>query len=68
MQITTQNPNHTIILCSDFNCDTALIGRHHDNEFTLPQDNDKTWKDFTNNFHLTYIPTNTSFIRQGGAN
>jgi exonuclease III len=67
-QSITQHINHTIILCGDFNHDIALLGRHHDNEFTPPQDQDQTWKDFTNNLQLTYIPTNTSFTRQGGAN
>jgi hypothetical protein len=67
-QTITQHINHTIILCGDFNRDIVLIGRHHDNEFTPLQDQDHTWKDFTNNLQLTYIPTNTSFTRQGGAN
>ena len=39
-QTITQHPNHTIILCSDFNRDIALIGRHHDNQFTPPQEQD----------------------------
>jgi exonuclease III len=64
----TQHHNHTIILCGDFNRDIALIGRHHDNDFTPPQEQDRTWRDFTNNLQLTYIATNTSFTRQGGAN
>jgi endonuclease/exonuclease/phosphatase family metal-dependent hydrolase len=64
----TQHPNHTVILCGDFNRDIALIGRHHDNEFTPPQEQDRTWRDFTNNLQLTYIAIDTSFTRQGGAN
>jgi hypothetical protein len=67
-QTITQHSNHTIILCGDFNHDIALIGRHHDNEFTPPQEQDRTWRDFTNNLQLTYIATDTSFTRQGGAN
>ena len=62
-QIITQHLNHTIILCGDFNCDIALIGRHHINEFTPLQEHDKIWRDFTNNLQLTYIATNTSFTR-----
>jgi hypothetical protein len=67
-QTITQHSNHTIILCGDFNHDIALIGRHHDNEFTPPQEQDRTWRDFINNLQLTYIATDTSFTRQGGAN
>jgi hypothetical protein len=67
-QTITQHPNHTIILFGDFNRDIALIGRHHDNEFTPPQEQDRTWRDFTNNLQLTYIATDTPFTRQGGAN
>jgi hypothetical protein len=62
-QTITQHINHIIILCGDFNRDIALVGRHHDNEFTPPQDQDQAWKDFTNSLQLTYIPTNTLFTR-----
>ena len=37
-QIILQHPNHTVILCRDFNRNMALIGRHLNNVF-IPHNN-----------------------------
>jgi len=64
----TAYPNHTYTLCSDFNHDIALIRRRNENSDTPPQEEDLQWKNFTNTLNLDYIPTNTTFSRQGGNN
>ena len=66
-QITT-HPNYTHILCGDFNRDIALIGRQNDYDTTPPQPEDIEWRTFTDSIHLTYIPTNSIYSRQGGLN
>ena len=67
-QQTTTHPNHILILCGDFNRDIALIGRQNEYITTPPQIEDIEWNTFVNNLHLTYIPTNSSYSRQGGQN
>ena len=62
------HPNHTYILCGDFNRDIALIGRQTDQQNTPPQLEDHLWRSFTTGLHLSYVPTNTTFSRQGGNN
>ena len=62
------HPNHTYILCGDFNRDIALIGRQNDQQTTPPQTEDHLWRTFTNGLDLSYVPTNTTFSRQGGNN
>jgi hypothetical protein len=62
------HPNHSHILCGDFNKDIALIGRQNDSNITPPQTEDMKWRTFTYNLNLTYIPTNNTFTRQGGQN
>ena len=62
------HPNHTYILCGDFNCDIALIGRQNNNTNTPPQEEDIQWKKFTESLNFEYIPTNANFSRQGGYN
>ena len=64
----TAHPNHTHILCGDFNRDIALTGRQNNNNNTPPQEEDIQWKNFTTTLNLEYIPTNTNFSRQGGYN
>ena len=64
----TNHPNHIHILCGDFNRDIALIGRQNEYNTTPPQAEDIEWRTFTNNLQLTYIPTNSSYSRQGGQN
>jgi hypothetical protein len=64
----TAHPNHTHILCGDFNRDIALTGRQNNNNHTPPQEDDIQWKNFTTTLNLEYIPTNTNFSRQGGYN
>ena len=64
----TSHPNHIYNLWGDFNRDIALIGRQNDNLYTPPQVDDTQWKTFTTSLNLEYIPTNTSFSRQGGNN
>ena len=68
-QITQQiiaHPNHSFILCGDFNRNIALIGRQNETNTTPPQIEDMEWRTFTDNLNLTYIPTNSTFTRQGG--
>jgi hypothetical protein len=55
-------------LCGDFNRNIALIGRQNDNLHTPPQEEDIQWRNFTTSLNLEYIPTNTTFCRQGGYN
>ena len=62
------HPNHTHILCEDFNRDIALTGRQNNNSNTPPQEEDIQWKNFTTNLNLEYILTNTNISRQGGYN
>ena len=62
------HPNHTYILCGDFNRDIALIGRQNDLQTTPPQPEDHMWRSFTTNLDLSYISTNTKCSRQGGQN
>jgi len=64
----TTHPNHTYILCGDFNRDIALIGRQNKLNTTPPQIEDIEWRTFTNNLQLTYIHTNSPFSKQGGQN
>ena len=58
------HPNHTHILCGDFNGDIALTGRQNNNNHTPLQEEDTQWKNFTTTLNLEYIPTNTIFSRQ----
>ena len=62
------HPNHTYILCGDFNRDIALIGRQNDQQTTPPQLEDHLWRSFTTGLDLSYVPTNIKFSRQGGNN
>ena len=62
------HPNHTYILCGDFNKDIALIGRHNEQRFTPPQEEDILWNIYAESLSLTYIPTNTNYSRQRGHN
>jgi hypothetical protein len=62
------HPNHSYILCGDFNRDIALIGRQNESSITPPQTEDMEWRTFTDILNLTYIPTNSTFTRQGGQN
>lgn len=66
-QINT-HPNHTYILCGDLNRDIVLIGRQNDQQITPPQTEDYLWRLFTTGLELSYVPTNTTFSRQGGRN
>ena len=60
------HPNHTYILCGDFNRDIALIGRYNEQRFTPPQEEDILWNIYVESLSLTYIPTNTNYSRQAG--
>lgn len=63
------NPNHTYILCRDFNIDIiALIGKLTNQQTTTPQVEDDQWQTFTYNHKPQYIPKYTSMSRQGGHN
>jgi hypothetical protein len=62
----TNHPNHTHILCGDFNRDIALIRRQNGYTTTPPQAEDIEWRTFINSLQLTYIPTNSLYSRQGG--
>ena len=67
IQIDT-HPNHTYILCGDFNRDIALIGQQNEQRFTPPQEEDLLWSTYVESLSLTYIPTNTNYSKQGGHN
>ena len=54
----TVHPNHTHILCGDFNRDIALIGRQNNNNNTPPQVEDLQRKNFTTTLILN-IPLQT---------
>ena len=62
------HPNHTYILCGDFNRDIALIGRENEQRFTPPQEEVILWNTYAQSLSLTYIPINTNYSRQGGHN
>ena len=62
------HPNHTHILCGDFNRDIALIGRQYENRITPPQEEDLRWNTYIESLFLAYISTNTNYSRQGGYN
>jgi len=64
----TAHPNHTHILCRDFNRDIALTGRQNNNNNTPPQEDDIQWKNFITTLNLEYILTNTNYSRQCGYN
>ena len=64
----TSHPNHTYILCGNFNRNIALIGRQNDLQITPPQMKDYIWRSFTTSLELSYVPINTTFSRQGGHN
>jgi hypothetical protein len=72
MQTITQqiihHPNVHIILCGDFNRDIALIGHTEDLITYPPQQIDHHWRHFTQTLGLNYIPTNTTYTKQGGLN
>ena len=55
------HPNHTYLLCSDFNRDIALIRRQNEHGNTPPNKEDLMSRTYTQNIALTYIPTNTNF-------
>ena len=64
----TAHPNHTHILCGDFNRDIALTGRQNNNNNIPPQEEDIQRKNFTTTLNLEYIPTDINISRQGGYN
>jgi endonuclease/exonuclease/phosphatase family metal-dependent hydrolase len=66
MQQITKHPTYHIILCGDFNRDIALIGRTQNPNTHPPQHLDCQWRNFTQTLGLNYIPTNTTYTRQGG--
>jgi hypothetical protein len=68
IQQTTNHPNHTILLGWELNRDISLSWKHHNNTLTTPQAKDVVWKTYSENLYFTYIPTTTSFTRQGGEN
>jgi hypothetical protein len=62
------HPNHTYVICGNFNRDIALRGRQNDQQISPPQDKDYQWRSFMDNLDLTYLTTNTTFPRKGGNN
>ena len=64
----TSHPNHNITRLGDFNRDIALIGRHHNYTHVPPTPPDLYQQNFLTNLQLTYIPTTTTYSRQGGKN
>ena len=67
IQIDT-HPNHTLILCGDFNRDIALIGRQNERRFIPLQEEDLLWRRYIESLSLTYISTNKNYSRQGRHN
>ena len=61
-------PNHTMLLCGNFNRDVAFIERHLDGIHNPLDINDIIWEKFTKTNGFKYITTNTAFSRQGGKN
>ena len=55
-------------MCGNFNRDVTLFGRQNDHQITPPQAKDRLWRAFTTSLELLYVPTNTTFSRQGGHN
>ena len=64
----TAHPNHIHIICGDLNKDIALIGKQNEHGTIPPQEEDFRWRMYTDNLLLSYIPTNTTYSRQGGLN
>ena len=62
------HPNHTHIVCREFNRVIALIGRQNELRYIPLQEEHQTWRAYTENLLLTYIPTNTNYSWQGGYN
>jgi len=62
----SQHPQHTYILCGDFNRDIAFIAKQNEHNTTPPQIEDIEWRTFTD-YLLTYLLT-APFSRQGGQN
>jgi hypothetical protein len=60
------HPNNNIVLCGDFNRDIALRGHTQGSDTIPPQHLNHQWRQFTQNLKFTYIPTNTTYTRQGG--
>ena len=67
-KIINKYPNHTMLLCGNFNRDVALIGRHLDVIHNPLDIKDIIWEKFTKRNGFKYVITNTAFSRQGGKN
>ena len=61
-------PTLKILMCRDFNRDIALIGHYANDQFYPPSELDVLWHTYTTANNFTYIPTNTTYTRQGGHN
>lgn len=57
------HPNHTYIMCRDFNKDISLIGRQSGQQTTPPRTKDYQWQTFIDSLELEYITTNTRFCK-----
>ena len=55
-------------MCEDFNRDIALIGHYANDQYYPPSEPDHLWHSYITNNQLTYIPTDTTYSRQGGSN
>jgi exonuclease III len=66
--LTTQHPNHQIILAGDFNRDILLKGRTSNGTHLPPNQNDLEWAHFIHNIGLITINNQHSHTRQGGLN
>jgi hypothetical protein len=58
------SPNPTRILCGNFNRDIVLIGQHNTHTFIQSLHIDHGWRNYINTLHLSYIPMDTTNIRQ----
>ena len=61
-------PTTQIIMGGDFNHDIALIGHYFNDQYFLPSEEDELWRTYITTNSFTYIPTNTTYTRQGGHN
>ena len=61
-------PTLKILMCGDFNRDIGLIGHYFNDQFYPPSELDELWHTYTTANIFTYIPTDTTYTRQGGHN
>ena len=61
-------PTLAVLMCGDFNRDIALIGHYANDQYYPPSEIDTLWHTYITTNNFAYIPTNTTYTRQGGHN